>query len=591
MPSLRVAAAQINPTVGDLPGNTAKILAMITRAEEQGSDLVCFPELAVTGYPPEDLLLKEGFIADARSALDRIAAATGDCVAVVGCVISVGDLDQPIGAPLDARVTAPLADRRPSLANVAVVMVHGRIVAMVPKRLLPNYAVFDEQRWFLPGTGPQQLFRVAGAVVGVSVCEDLWSAAGPAAELAEEGAALIVSINASPYSIGQHEARRQILSDRVAETGAAIAYVNQVGGQDELVFDGASMVVDDRGHIVARAASFVEQLLISDLELRDTNDEITEAVHELSDHPRRTGPSIEGDVADDVGEVQEVYEALVLGTRDYLAKNGFSDAVIGLSGGIDSSIVAAIAVDAIGVDHVKGISMPSRYSSDHSRSDAEALATRLGISLSSVAIEPAHVAFTTMLEGLLERDVEGLTDENLQSRLRGVLLMAYSNDTGAIVLTTGNKSEMATGYSTLYGDSAGGFAVIKDVPKTLVYDLCRFRNERAVAAGEIPPIPEDVITKPPSAELRPDQKDEDSLPPYELLDPVLAAYVESDFTAPELVAMGHDLELVQRVVHLVDTNEYKRRQMPPGVRITSKAFGKDRRMPITNRYRPSVDLT
>jgi len=588
VPSLRVAAAQLNPIVGDLDGNVDKVVTALGEAEEFGCDLVAFPELVITGYPPEDLLLKEGFVADAFAALERIAAATGECVAIVGTVVPAGTLGLQVAEPTDAR---PMVGHRvsvPRLANVAAVLARGRIVALVAKRLLPNYAVFDEQRWFLPGTGPHPLFRIAGGIVGVAVCEDLWSANGPARSMAEEGADVIVSLNASPFSLGQEDERRGVLSARVAETGASILYVNQVGGQDELVFDGGSMVVRDDGHLLARAPMFAEHLLIADVEVHGSTDEITDAVTELSATSRRVGPAIAGDVADPLSPEAEAYEALVLGTRDYLSKNGFTDAVIGLSGGIDSTLVAAIAVDAIGARHVRGISMPSRYSSEHSRSDAEDLARRLGIEIDTVEIEPAHAAFAEMLSGLLGHTPVGLTDENLQSRLRAVLLMGFSNDTGSIVLTTGNKSEMATGYSTLYGDSAGGFAVIKDVPKTLVYDLCRYRNARAGISGEVPPIPEAVLTKPPSAELRPDQKDEDSLPPYELLDPILAAYVEADRTAPELVAAGHDPALVERIARLVDIAEYKRRQMPPGVRITTKAFGKDRRMPITNRYRPDL---
>jgi NAD+ synthase (glutamine-hydrolysing) len=586
VPSIRLAAAQVNPVVGDFSGNVERVLRAIGSAEEAGCDLVALPEMVLTGYPPEDLLLKDAFVADALDALERVAAATGDVVVVLGTVAPAGYHGLALGEPADAR---PLLSRHLAakpLANAAAVLAHGRVVDVVAKRLLPNYAVFDEQRWFLPGVGPHPLFRVAGATVGVAVCEDLWSAAGPAASMAEEGAEVIISINASPFSLGQGDERRAVLAGRVAETGAAILYVNQVGGQDELVFDGGSMVLADDGRLLARAPQFVEHLLVADVEVHGSSDEITESVHELSSTSRRAGPAIEGEVATPLTDEAEAYEALVLGTRDYLAKNGFADAVIGLSGGIDSTIVAVVAVDAIGADHVRGISMPSRYSSEHSRSDAEDLVVRLGIRLDTVPIEEAHLAYGSMLEGVLGHEPVGLTDENLQSRLRGVLLMAISNDTGAIVLTTGNKSEMATGYSTLYGDSAGGFAVIKDVPKTLVYDLCRHRNEVALARGETPPIPEAVIEKPPSAELRPDQRDVDSLPAYELLDPVLAAYVEADRTAPELIAAGHDPELVARVVRMVDVAEYKRRQMPPGVKITTKAFGKDRRMPITNRYRP-----
>ncbi len=586
MASLRVAAAQLNPTVGDLSHNAAKVIAAIDEATARGCDLVCFPELVLTGYPPEDLLLKDGFIADVQAALADVAVATGDCVAIVGVVHPADASSLTTAGPADARPNVRHQGIGQPLANVAAVLAHGRIVGLVAKRLLPNYAVFDEQRWFVPGVGPHQLFRIGGATVGVAVCEDLWSPAGPAAAMAESGAELIVSLNASPFSMGQSESRRHVLSERVNETGCAILYANQVGGQGELVFDGGSMVVGDDGHLIARAPTFVEHLLVADVEVHGSSLTITESITEVTASTRRTGAPIEGEVADAGTDEHEAYAALVLGTRDYLAKNGFQEAVIGLSGGIDSTIVATIAADAIGAENVRGISMPSRYSSEHSRSDADDLARRLGIRLDTIEIEPAHAAFSAMLAGPLGGEVMGLTDENLQSRLRGVLLMAISNETGAIVLTTGNKSEMATGYSTLYGDSAGGFAVIKDVPKTLVYDLCRHRNRLASAANEEVPIPEAVIEKPPSAELRPDQADTDSLPPYEVLDPILAAYVEGDHTAPEIIAMGHDPEIVARVVRLVDLSEYKRRQMPPGVRITTKAFGKDRRMPITNGYRP-----
>lgn len=579
MSSIRVVAAQINPTVGDLEVNASSAITAIEEAAAGGADLVLLPELAITGYPPEDLLFKEGFIEDASAALGRVVAATPPaCAAVIGAVLPADAL----GAEM---LIVPADASSRGLVNGAVVATGGRVVGTVAKRLLPNYAVFDEQRWFRSGTGPHQLFRVAGCIIGIAVCEDLWRADGPAAALAGQGAQLIVSINASPYSIRQQEDRRQILSERVAETGCAIAYVNQVGGQDELVFDGGSMIVGDDGRLLGRAPTFVEHLLVADIELHGSSEEVTEGLVEISGHSRRPGPADELDIWPMRPVEEEVYDALVLGTRDYLSKNGFSEAVIGISGGIDSALVAAIAVDAIGSTAVRGISMPSRYSSDHSRSDAEDLALRLGIRLDTVAIEPAHVAFSSMLAGLLGDEPAGLTDENLQSRLRGVLLMAISNDTGAIVLTTGNKSEMATGYSTLYGDSAGGFAVIKDVPKTMVYDLCRYRNEVAAARGESPPIPNAIITKAPSAELRPEQLDEDSLPPYELLDPILAAYVEDDRTVLDLIAAGHDAALVERVARLVDRAEYKRRQMPPGVRITTKAFGKDRRMPITSRYR------
>jgi NAD+ synthase (glutamine-hydrolysing) len=530
------------------------------------------PELAIPGYPPEDLLLKPGFVADNVTALEKVAAATGHCAVVVGFV---GAAPGGVG-----------------LANAAAVCAGGRVVGVYRKRFLPNYGVFDEQRWFVPSNEPPPLFGVAGAWVGVSICEDIWLDDGPVAQAGRAGADVVVNLNSSPYNRGRRVERLSMLSGRVAEAGCAVAYVNQVGGQDELVFDGDSLIVAADGTLLGSGVQFAEDLVVVDLPVgHHPPRAVTELVPRIAvTEPRRGDrvplppkafPPVLSDHA-------EVYAALVLGTRDYLGKNGFSEAVIGLSGGIDSSLVAAIAVDALGAARVHGISMPSRYSSGHSRDDAGALAERLGIDLKTVAIEEAHVAFASMLAPLLGREPFGLTDENLQSRLRGVLLMAVSNAKGWIVLTTGNKSEMATGYSTLYGDSAGGFAVIKDVPKTLVYELCRYRNTQAVLEGLPGPIPDSVLDKPPSAELRPDQRDDQSLPPYEELDPVLQGYVEGDLTAADLVAEGFDPAVVDQVVRLVDGAEYKRRQMPPGVRITTKAFGKDRRMPITNRYRSSA---
>ncbi len=512
-------------------------------------------------------------MADNVAALEKVAAATGHCAVVVGFV---GAAPGGVG-----------------LANAAAVCAGGRVVGIYRKRFLPNYGVFDEQRWFVPSDEPPALFGVAGAWVGVSICEDVWFDDGPVAQAGRAGADVVVNLNASPYNRGRRAERLAMLSGRVAEAGCAIAYVNQVGGQDELVFDGDSLIVAADGTLLGSGAQFAEDLVVVDLP--------------IGAHPPRAVTGLLPRIARDraaperpcaacpsaaprpvLSDHAEVYAALVLGTRDYLGKNGFSEAVIGLSGGIDSSLVAAVAVDALGAGRVHGISMPSRYSSEGSRDDAGALAERLGIDLKTVAIEEAHVAFSSMLAPLLGREPFGLTDENLQSRLRGVLLMAVSNAKGWIVLTTGNKSEMATGYSTLYGDSAGGFAVIKDVPKTLVYELCRYRNTQAVLEGLPGPIPDSVLDKPPSAELRPDQRDDQSLPPYEELDPVLQGYVEGDRTAADLVAEGFDPAVVDQVVRLVDGAEYKRRQMPPGVRITTKAFGKDRRMPITNRYRSSA---
>ncbi|HEY6474181.1 MAG TPA: NAD+ synthase [Acidimicrobiales bacterium] len=572
MPHLRLAAAQLNTVVGDLSGNVEQILRALSAAEAAGADLCIVPELAIPGYPPEDLLLKPGFIADNVAALEKVAAATGQCAVVVGFV----------GA----------APGGYGLSNAAAVCAGGRVAGIYRKRFLPNYGVFDEQRWFIPSTEPPALFGIAGAWVGVSICEDVWFDDGPVAHEGRAGADVVVNLNSSPYNRGRHAERLAMLRGRVAEAGCAIAYVNQVGGQDELVFDGDSLVVAAGGSLVATGAQFDTDLVLVDLPIGSHQPHaVTELLPRIVvTEPRRgeraaLAPSEQHAPLSDHAEV---YAALVLGTHDYLAKNGFGEAVIGLSGGIDSSLVAAIAVDALGAERVHGISMPSRYSSEGSLKDAEALCERLGIDLKVVPIEEAHVAFASMLAPVLGREPSGLTDENLQSRLRGVLLMAASNAKGWIVLTTGNKSEMATGYSTLYGDSAGGFAVIKDVPKTLVYDLCRYRNTQAVLEGLPGPIPDSVLDKPPSAELRPDQRDDQSLPPYEELDPVLQGYVEGDRTAADLVAEGFDPAVVDQVVRLVDGAEYKRRQMPPGVRITTKAFGKDRRMPITNHYRSSA---
>jgi NAD+ synthase (glutamine-hydrolysing) len=583
--TIRLGLAQLDVTVGDLEHNADELLSALRHGADEGCDLVAAPELALVGYPPEDLLLKEGFVHDAIAMLEKLAAASPACVGIVGAVVADHQGLVELGGPFDARDAAAgtTSLRHPRLANAAVLVGAGRVLGAVAKRALPNYAVFDEQRWFSPGTGRPVVLDVAGAGVGVAVCEDIWDARGPCEALAAQGAGLIVVLNASPYARHRLRDRREVVARRVAETGGAIAYVNLVGGQDELVFDGGSFVLDAGGRLVAAAPQFESHLLIVDLELPDAPRTATR-LPGVPTTSRRHGEWREGTVAEPLGAIAEVYEALVVGTRDYFAKNGFTNAVIGLSGGIDSSLVAVLAVDALGPDAVFGVSMPSRYSSAHSRSDASDLASRLGIRFDTIEIERAHAALADVLSGVLGSPPAGLTDENLQSRIRGVLLMAISNATGALVLTTGNKSELATGYSTLYGDSAGGFAVIKDVVKTLVYELCRHCNEEARRRGGAPPIPESVLDKPPSAELREGQLDEDSLPAYELLDPVLEAYIEADRTVEELVADGHDRELVERVASLVDLAEYKRRQMPPGVRVTAKSFGRDRRLPITNRY-------
>ena len=570
MSRLRVAACQLDLVVGDLDGNVASVLEALDRAENAGCDLAVFPELSITGYPPEDLLLKPSFVSDNRAALEKLASRTGRCAAVVGFV-----------------------DAGRDLYNAAAVCAHGSVQGVYRKRLLPNYSVFDEQRYFAPDPDDATLFVVGGVRVGVSICEDVWSPTGPVTDQAAGGAELIVNISASPFSAGRLAERERMLATRAADASCALVYVNLVGGQDELVFDGASLVVDATGELVARAPQFAEDVMIVDVEVRpvfrkrllDPRGRATAPALEavtVTTEGRHPDQRLDPPVAEPLPPVQEIYEALVVGTRDYLRKTGFTDVVVGLSGGVDSSLVATIAVDALGPEHVHGVAMPSRFSSQSSNDDAQALAEHLGIDYRVIAIEPAHAALLEMLAPSFEGTEDDITEENVQARIRGILLMAISNKFGWVVLATGNKSEMAAGFATLYGDMAGGFAVIKDVRKTLVYELCRDRNARA---GDTPPIPESVLDKPPSAELRADQRDDQSLPPYEDLDPILEAYIEGDTTAVDLERAGYDGELVRRVVGLVDRAEYKRRQAPPGVRVTAKAFGKDRRLPITNHYR------
>jgi NAD+ synthase (glutamine-hydrolysing) len=538
MRSLRVGLAQINVTVGELDGNVAKILEYAARAREQGCAVVAFPELAVTGYPPEDLLLRRSFIADNLAALQRIVE----------------------GAPKGIAVVTGFVDRDDNaIYNAAAVIHDGRLAGVFRKHLLPNYGVFDEKRYFQAGS-EAPLFEIAGVRAGVTVCEDIWFADGPHHTEALAGAEVILNINGSPYHMGKGHDRETMLASRASDDAVIVCYVNMVGGQDELVFDGGSLVFDERGALIARASQFEEELLVCDLGER---------------------PTIERRVAEPLSPEAEVYAALVSGTRDYVRKIGYENVVVGLSGGVDSTIVAAIAVDALGAEHVKGVAMPSRYSSEGSVADAKRVAESLGIDLQIIPIEPAHAAFLEMLERPFQGTEPGTAEENVQARIRGNLLMALSNKFGWLVLTTGNKSEYATGYCTLYGDMAGGYAVIKDVPKTLIYRLAEHRNR--AAGREL--IPRTVIGKPPSAELRPNQLDVDTLPPYEKLDPILEAYVEDDRSLDEIVAMGHDEALVRRVMQMVDRNEYKRRQAPPGVKITPRAFGRDRRLPIANHYR------
>lgn len=541
---LKIALSQVNPVVGDLMGNEALILADYARAAEAGCNVVVFTELTITGYPPEDLLLKSAFVQHNRDVMHRIAAQTGACAAVVGFVHA----------------------EEGALYNAAAVCVNGEVVGVYKKMLLPNYAVFDEERYFMPGPAmangaPAGMFEINGVQVGVSVCEDIWFANGPVAAQAANGARVLLNLNGSPFHDGKHVAREDMLKERAAQTGSTIVYVNQVGAQDELIFDGSSVVITAAGDVACRLKSFESDFAIIDV--------------------AADGSVVPSRIESFDVDLDRVYNALVIGTRDYVRKNGFSSVVIGLSGGIDSSIIAAIAVDALGAENVHGVAMPSRYSSQGSLDDAEQLARTLGIDYRVISIEPAFTAYLQMLQPSFVNREPDLTEENLQSRCRGMTLMALSNKFGWMVLTTGNKSEMAVGYFTIYGDSAGGYAPIKDVLKTHVFALCRRINDRT--GKEI--IPETVINKPPSAELRPDQRDDQSLPAYEDLDPILRHYIDDDLTVPEIIARGFDAAVVARIARLVDVNEYKRRQCAPGVRISTKAFGKDRRMPITNGYR------
>jgi NAD+ synthase (glutamine-hydrolysing) len=566
---LRIGLCQINTTVGDLQGNVERVVSSLRSAADAHCDLAVFPELTLTGYPPEDLVLKPGFVAANGEALEEVASRTGRCAAVVGFVHQQRDL-----------------------YNAAAVCAEGDVLGVVHKQLLPNYGVFDEQRTFAPGSAPHQLFEVAGVPIGVSICEDAWSPAGPIAQLAAGGAEVVLSLNGSPYHRGKGHERERMIGTRAADSSCAIVYVNLVGGQDELVFDGGSFVVDSNGELITRARQFEEDLLVVDLDTRpvyrkrmvDPRQRLVGAplpLVRVTTGPRRTGAPQIPEPVPFLPPVEEVYRALVVGLRDYVAKNGFDDVVIGLSGGVDSSLVAALAADALGAGRVHGVLMPSRYSSGHSVDDAKALAANLGIDWRIIPIQEPHDAFESLLCEHFAGKPADLTEENLQSRIRGVVLMALSNKLRWLVLTTSNKSESAVGYATLYGDTAGGFSVLKDVPKLLVYELCRWRN----AQSDTPVIPENVLVKPPSAELRPEQRDDQSLPPYEVLDPIIEAYVEDDLSMSEIEEQGFDAEAVKRVVRLVDLAEYKRRQTAPGVRISMKAFGKDRRLPITNRYR------
>ena len=593
--TFRLALAQINPTVGDIPGNTVKILEYLERAREAQADLVAFPEMATTGYPPEDLLYRKSFLTENVVTMEQIAASSDDMAVVLGFV-NVLSLEPPSPEIADA------GDARPQITNAAALCHNGKLVDIYHKIYLPNYGVFDEQRYFKKGS-ICPVYRIGGILIGVNICEDIWYPVGPTTVQCQTGAELIVNINASPFHAGKRAFREDMIAQRASDHGLTVAYVNTVGGQDELVFDGGSIVYDGGGNLLARARAFEENLLVVDLEFPH---DIPNPKHEpagafasvlssvgepktlsVSDTVPGNRSALNGRFKPaEINGPEEIYRALVMGTGDYLRKSGFSKALIGLSGGIDSALTAAIAVDALGKENVVGITMPSRYSSDGSINDSESLANNLGMELWNVPIEQAHQAFTDMLKDRFENTEANVAEENVQARVRGNVLMTVSNKFGWIVLTTGNKSEMAMGYATLYGDMAGGFAVLKDVPKTTVYELCRWRNQEGQAFGTINNIiPIEIIEKPPSAELRAEQLDSDSLPEYEILDPIVEAYVEDDLSYQDMVAKGFEPTIIRQVITAVDRNEYKRRQAPPGVKITHRAFGKDRRLPIVNRYR------
>lgn len=572
MRSFRLALAQINSTVGDLQGNVRKILDYIDHARDLTADLVAFPETAITGYPAEDLMHKPAFLRDNLAALQQVVQASKEIAVVVGFVDTDGDI-----------------------FNAAAIANNGKLAGVYHKIHLPTYGVFDEDRYFRRGeTYP--VYIIAGAPIAINICEDAWYPLEPTQIQREAGAEILVNINASPYHSGKQLDRERMMATRASDNKIYAGYLNAVGGQDELVFDGASMIFNPEGQILAKGASFEEELLVSDLDL-------DALLHSRLKYPRmRTGTAQGRGEVVMVSEYQEksrprlkphptptplcpaaeIYQALVTGCRDYVVKNGFCKVLIGLSGGIDSALTACIATDALGKENVLGVTMPSRYSSRGSIDDSVLLSKNLGIEIWTIPIEPAHSAFQNMLKNPFAGTVAGVAEENIQARIRGNVLMAISNKFNWLVLTTGNKSEMAMGYATLYGDMAGGFAVLKDVPKTMVYELCRWRNANKLPVNV---VPNNIITKPPSAELKPNQKDADSLPAYDVLDQILKAYVEEDLDYGEIITLGFDPSLVQRTIATVDRNEYKRRQSPPGIKITAKAFGRDRRLPIVNRYR------
>ncbi len=582
MATIRIALAQINPTVGDFTGNTAKIISSIERARELGADIVAVPELALTGYPPEDLLLKPQFIGANLKALDQIVAASSGIISIVGFV-----------------------DKTSDIHNAAAIICDGQLKGVYHKNFLPNYSVFDEYRYFDAGERAP-IFAYGDVLIGVNICEDIWYPGGPTQAQALAGAQLIINISSSPYHAGKGRDRERMLATRAEDNAVALAYVNLIGGQDELVFDGQSLIFDERGHFIARGKLFEEDLVVADINAERV---FKERLHDprrrqeridvaaagigveriaLRNQPfENRKPQLERQPAETralPGLAEEVYQALVVGARDYVRKNGFQSVVIGLSGGIDSALVACLATDALGAENVTCVFMPTRYSSWESARDAERLAENLGVAYRVVPIEKTFDQYLEMLKPVFDGTPMGVAEENVQARIRGNILMALSNKFGALVLSTGNKSENSVGYCTLYGDMAGGFAVIKDVPKMLVYELARYVNRREGFSGQGPIIPEYIITRPPSAELRENQTDQDSLPPYEVLDAILELYVEEDLSAEAIVAEGFDERVVRWVIRQVDLNEYKRRQAAPGIKITPRAFGRDRRMPITNKF-------
>jgi NAD+ synthase (glutamine-hydrolysing) len=578
MRSIRIALAQINARVGDLAGNARKIGEGIEQARELGVDLLAFPELAVTGYPPEDLLLMPRFVQQNLQHLTEIAKAAKGLTVLLGFI-----------------------DKKDDIYNAAALIHDGKLVEVYHKIFLPNYGVFDEDRYFQAGR-EALVFELQGVKVGVSICEDIWHAGDPLkTETVLGDAEVVLNISASPFHASKRIARQRMISNQASDNAAIIAYVNMVGGQDELVFDGNSTIIDPAGGVIAQAHSLTEDLLVADLDVETvfrarlhdprrrkekqapSPDHIPLKTVRLPEAKRKAAPKpdLKSHQPIQYDELAEIYQALVVGTRDYCLKNSFQKVFIGLSGGIDSTLVATIAVDALGGEHVTGVAMPSPYTSQESLEDAGQLADNLGIKLLEVSIGPIFDSYLETTKTLFQGRQPDITEENIQARIRGNILMALSNKFGALVLATGNKSELSTGYCTLYGDMAGGFAVIKDCPKTLVYKLAEYKNKKE--EKEI--IPARIIQKEPTAELRPNQKDTDSLPPYELLDPILQAYVEEDKGANEIVALGYPREVVREVIERVDRNEYKRRQGPPGIKITPRALGKDRRLPITNRYR------